>query len=288
MNRKMLFVLFAVIILTSCSINNDNAEREIIDFNFNWKFNLGEIKEAKNIDLNDSSWETIRLPHDWSVTQSYTKINTSSSTGFLPGGIGWYRKSFTLPRQDSNKVIWIEFDGIYNNSTIWLNGQLLGTRPYGYSSFSFELSEHLNFGEKPNVISVRVDRSAYADSRWYTGSGIYRNVRLVKTSQLHIAKWSVKITTPKVSKQIAELIVETSLTNKSGSKKNIELEVSIIDNSNSVIESISKEIETLVSNLGLSPTFIPWIPSLKEGFPQDVEAELDGLLNRILSENGGI
>ncbi len=209
-----IFGLFVslLIILVSCNEPVDSV-REIEDFNYDWKFQLADDDTASKLSFDDSDWEKINVPHDWSIEVGYQKENGAASTGFAVGGIGWYRKAFTLPKGDETKEIRVVFDGVYNNSSVWINGHFLGKRPYGYSTFSYNLSEHLKFDGSENVIAVKVDRTAYIDSRWYTGSGIYRKVQLIKTNPLHIKQWGVQITTPKVSSRIAEVHVTARVEN---------------------------------------------------------------------------
>jgi len=202
--------LFLIIILgvTSCK---EGQSRSIEDFNYNWKFNLGDESKASEPDFNDNNWKSITVPHDWSIEAGYLKEGeTASSTGFVPGGIGWYRKAFTLNPEDKDKHISVLFDGVYNNSSVWINGHFLGKRPYGYSSFSYDLTNHLKI-EGDNVIAVKVDRKAYVDSRWYTGSGIYRKVQLIKKSKLHLKQWGIKITTPDVTEKSAKVAITTEI-----------------------------------------------------------------------------
>ncbi|EMI56862.1 sugar-binding domain-containing protein [Rhodopirellula sallentina] len=183
------------------------------DFNFGWLFakcdrSDGSIAVIPDADL---KFQKINLPHDWSIRESYRQENTAASTGFLPGGVAWYRKSFRLPASDRGRNIRIEFDGVYCRSDVWINGHHLGFRPNGYSSFSYDLTPHLRFGDSTNEIIVKVDHSAYVDSRWYTGSGIYRNVRLVKTAPTHIPQWGVRVTTPLVREDHAAINVRVEI-----------------------------------------------------------------------------
>lgn len=240
-----------LIILASCG--KESTSRQTIDFNFNWKFAKGDFSNGYNINFDDSKWEEIKVPHDWSIKTSYQKENTAASTGFVEGGIGWYRKSFNIPESDKGKVIWVEFDGVYCNSEVWINGNHLGFRPNGYSSFSYDLTKYLNYGDKPNIISVKVDHSAYVDTRWYTGSGIYRNVRLVKTSPTYIPQWGVHITTEKVSASSADIIVKTEVSGKMD--KPVEVEVSLIDNKGKIVATqnvTSKEGDIFEAKINLN------------------------------------
>ena len=161
--------------------------RQVIDFNNNWKFYLGDDSAAVNPLYNDTKWRKLSLPHDWSIESNFMKdAPATNQGGSLPGGIGWYRKTFTVPAASKNKNVFIEFDGVYKNSEVWINGKYLGKRPYGYADFSYDLTAALFF-DKANVIAVKVDNSQQPDSRWYTGSGIYRNVKL-----LMVKKWITK------------------------------------------------------------------------------------------------
>ena len=147
-------------------------------FNDNWEFTLNESPT-----LPSSGWKKVDIPHDWSIEGTPSR-DLASCTGYLPGGIGWYRKTFTV--SDSKPKHYIYFEGVYNRSEVYLNGHLLGKRPNGYVSFMYDLTPYLKAGT--NELSVRVDHSRYADSRWYTGSGIYRNMWLVSAEETHLAQ----------------------------------------------------------------------------------------------------
>jgi len=152
----------------------------------------------------------LNLPHDWSIEGEFSETAPAGTGGgALPGGTGWYRKSFTIPTTSKGKLIFIEFDGVYRNSEVWINGHYLGKRPYGYSTFEYELTPHLIYGAKPNVIEVKVDNSQQPNSRWYSGSGIYRNVWLTTLDPFHIEHWGTYVTTPDVTEQSAAVVVKT-------------------------------------------------------------------------------
>jgi beta-galactosidase len=156
-----------------------SAQRGIVKFNKDWKFFLGDDSAARKIKYDDSKWRTLNLPHDWSIEGAFSeKYPTTFNQGSLPAGIGWYRKTFAIPTSSKERRVFINFDGIYRNSEVWINGNYLGKRPSGYISFQYELTPYLRFGNEKNVIAVRVDNSKQPNSRWYTGSGIYRNVWL--------------------------------------------------------------------------------------------------------------
>lgn len=180
-------------------------------FNTGWKFHPGDVPDGQADGLNDGAWREVNLPHDWSIEGPFSE-RWASATGYLPGGIGWYRKEFDAPSSWSGQRVAIEFDGVYRNSTVWINGHLLGHRPNGFVSFRYDLTPYLRIGDR-NTLAVRVDHSCFADSRWYTGSGIYRNVRLVVTPPISIRPWGVFATTPTVNPESAEVLVEVSLEN---------------------------------------------------------------------------
>ncbi|VGO17565.1 Beta-galactosidase BoGH2A [Pontiella desulfatans] len=188
-----------------------NAGRRVEDFNRGWKFNLGNVPEAKAAAFDDSGWRGVKLPHDWSVELSFTN-NAGGCTAWLPGGIGWYRKTFMVPAASQGKTVRVDFDGVYNNSDVWINGRHLGHRPYGYTPFSYDLSEHLDYGGE-NTIVVKADRSRFMDSRWYPGSGIYRNVKLVTLNKVRIKQHGVFITTPEVTSKCAIVQMDVTLEN---------------------------------------------------------------------------
>src|SRR5213078_1975419 len=176
-------VVFAVLLLLL-------AQRQTMSFDRDWRFHLGDVPGAEQPAFDDSRWRRLDLPHDWSIEGAFSEQNPAGvAGGALPGGVGWYRKTFTVPARDSGKVVFVEFDGVYRNSEVWINGQYLGKRPYGYSSFRYELTPNVRFGAGRNVIAVRVDNSQQPNSRWYSGSGIYRHVRLVTTDPVHVDQW---------------------------------------------------------------------------------------------------
>lgn len=145
------------------------------------------------------------------------KAPAGTGGGALPGGIGWYRKTFAIDAALKGKLFFFQFDGVYRNSEVWINGHYLGKRPYGYSTFEYELTPHLVYGAKPNVIAVKVDNSQQPNSRWYSGSGIYRNVWLSTLDPVHIEQWGTYVTTPEVSEQSASVVVKTKVSNRSNS-----------------------------------------------------------------------
>jgi beta-galactosidase len=185
-----------------------------ITFNNNWKFYLGENSDAAIASFDDKNWRTLQLPHDWSIELPFDSASpTGTGGGALRGGIGWYRKTFTLPQTDKAKNIFIDFDGVYCNSEVFINGHSLGIRPNGYISFRYDLTPYLKYGNEKNTLAVKVDNSKQPNSRWYSGSGIYRNVWLVKTNKIYVDHWGTYITTPDVNNSKAVVKTKTSIVN---------------------------------------------------------------------------
>jgi len=212
MLNKWLRAQHLAFILVLCSLvsHSQNPPRTVSLFNNDWKFFLGDDRRAKDPLFDDASWRTLDLPHDWSIEFPFDSTSpTGTGGGALRGGTGWYRKTFLLPGSSEGKNIFIDFDGVYMNSEVWINGHLLGLRPNGYISFRYDLTAFLNFGNKNNVIAVRVDNARQPNSRWYSGSGIYRNVWLVTAGKLFVDQWGTYITTPLVSSQLASVRVAT-------------------------------------------------------------------------------
>lgn len=224
---KILYLFIIILLLSSCVASTKGRLNE--DFTQDWKFHLSDDSLASAVQYDDSGWRTLDLPHDWSIEADFSADNPATpGGGALPGGIGWYRKEFVINKSDEDKNIYIDFDGIYWNSKVWINGHLLGERPNGYVSFRYDLTPHIRFGEK-NVIAVRVDNSQQPNSRWYSGSGIYRNVWLVTTNTLHVDHWGTYVTTPQVTRDNADINIETSVRNTSGEPRCFELYSILLD-----------------------------------------------------------
>ncbi len=209
-------------------------------FNRDWKFNPGDRPAASAVSFDDSVWRTLNLPHDWSIEGDFDIKNPATpGGGALPGGIGWYRKTFYLPPSDRGKNIYIEFDGVYRMAEVWINDHYLGKKPYGYSSFRYDLTPHLQFGNEPNVISVRVDNSQQPNSRWYSGSGIYRNVWLVKTGTIAVDHWGTFVTTPSVTENNARVEISTRIRNTTGTSVKISVRSGIYDHNNQLVSEVT-------------------------------------------------
>jgi beta-galactosidase len=228
--KKIRFSLIGLVIafgIAACK-PSDKDIRVSENFNDDWSFILGDEAGAADIAYNDSGWRKLSVPHDWSIEGSFSSTHPATAGGgALPGGIGWYRKSFLLPGSDSVKNIFIDFDGVYRCSEVYINGHRLGMRPNGYISFRYDLTPYLNFRTEINVIAVKVDNSKQPNSRWYSGSGIYRNVRLVKTSQYFVDLWGTNITTPKIESAHAEVVVRSTIRNSSDAASALEIVTSL-------------------------------------------------------------
>lgn len=242
MKNRKLTILISIVILLISNIMNAQIQRAQ-DFNFDWKFQLQkDTVVSKTIPLNDVDWREIRLPHDWSVESSFSN-NYEGATGYLPGGVAWYQKHFSTPKDVNEKKVFILFDGVYNNAKFYLNGKYLGENPYGYSPVYFDMTNFLKTDGSENVISVYVDHSRYADSRWYTGSGIYRNVKLITTNKLHIPIWGTFVTTPEVTSEKATVKVETKVKNDAKKGSKFTVQTKIIDAKGNQVAVQQKEVK---------------------------------------------
>lgn len=219
-------------------------------FNDGWKFNLGDVPDAKNKNYDDEAWRNLTLPHDWSIEQDFNKNSPSTHEGgFLDGGIGWYRKSFVLPKEMEGKKITIDFDGVYMDSYIYVNGVQVGNHPYGYTPFSFDITDNLICdGVTENVISVKVN-NRQPSSRWYSGSGIYRDVKLTVTDKVHVEQYGTYVTTPNLKSEYstgkATVNIKTDIANEEGSDKEVTLVSTIYDSEGNVVgDSSSTQVIT--------------------------------------------
>ena len=203
--------LLLFLVLGGCTSAERVTDNRRQDFTADWTFHLGDDSAASRPDYDDTAWRILHLPHDWAIEGEFSRDNPSGTGGgALPGGIGWYRKTFTVDKADEGKRLYIDFDGVYMNSEVFINGHSLGLRPYGYVSFSYDLTPHIKWGGK-NVVAVRVDNAEQPNSRWYSGCGIYRNVWLTKLNPVHIAQWGTFITAEDVSKNSARLNIRTKI-----------------------------------------------------------------------------
>ena len=245
---KRLYTLIILFVLCAASL----SAREVINFNKDWKFclNIEEGLDPSVPGFDDRGWRTLDVPHDWAIEGDFDEHNPSGTGGgALPGGIGWYRKTFTVSKKDKDKVFNIEFDGVYMNSSVYINGHLLGTRPYGYISFSYDLIPYINWNGE-NVIAVRVDNSDQPNSRWYSGCGIYRDVRIVKTNPVHITQWGTYITSTVNPDGTANVHVQADAFNQSPNTCFATVRHTITDNKGSKVFTGETEVQRLNASGG--------------------------------------
>ncbi|QNE40012.1 glycoside hydrolase family 2 protein [Hymenobacter sp. NBH84] len=216
-------------------------ERRTLLFNDDWRFHKGDVAAGETTGLDDHAWHTVLLPHDWSIEGPFSQ-EWASATAFLPGGVGWYRKSFEVPAEMRGKKVFVYFDGVYKNSEVWLNGHSLGKRPSGFASFEYELTPYLNSNGK-NLLAVKAEHSQVADSRWYTGSGIYRNVYLVGTAPVHVARWGVGFTTPEVTAAAATGQVTVAVTNASTTATPVLVKAILADAKGKVVATMQQQVQ---------------------------------------------
>jgi beta-galactosidase len=248
---------------------NAAPARVITPFDADWRFLQSNTPiAAEQPAFADSAWRTLNVPHDWSIEGPFDQnAATRGSGAFLPSGVAWYRKHFSLPPAFASRRVFIEFDGIMQNSDVWINGQLLGHRPFGYVSFRYELTGKLNFGDTAaNVLTVRADTSAQPASRWYSGAGIYRHVRLVVTDPVHLDQWATFVTTPdnvipsgpSMSTGSAVVRVQTSVLNQSAATRDVTLHITVLDPSGKAVATADTAAHSVAA--GQSAAFQHDIP----------------------------
>jgi beta-galactosidase len=243
--------------------------REIIPLMKEWYFHRGDIATGQDPKLDDDEWRELDLPHDWTIegrfiehrNENWSRLeNFDHRIGYLPQGIGWYRKHFTISDTNKEKQVKIQFDGVYRNAEVWINGEYLGCRPYGYSSFYYDLTPHIKFG-KNNIIAVKVDNTGVS-SRWYSGSGIYRKVFITLCDNIHVDQWGTYWTTPEITAEHAKVNLQTSLVRENeNSAELIDLISEIYSGKDKVTEVITKQVE-IKKTLTVSQEIIIKTPKL--------------------------
>lgn len=238
---KLILFLFFSLLLSSTCFGQSSETRTVIDFNNGWQFIQSDFKSVDDAINNKVEWQPVTLPHDWSIAGPFSEKNPATNLGgALPGGTGWYKKIFTVSRKDRAKQISVAFDGVYRNSEVWINRHYLGKRPYGYSSFVYDITPYLN-DEKPDTIFVKVDNAQQPNSRWYTGSGINRNVWLIKKNRIAIAHWGTFIQTKKVNDNRTDVYEEIKIDNKENASSSVILKSTVYDaNGKAVADNIEK------------------------------------------------
>lgn len=253
---KIFFLQFSCLLsllLVSCNTAN---YREQIPFGNEWLFIKGASDQAPP-QVDDSQWQRVDVPYDWSIGGPYVDASKNNSeidhealgvhqgnrsTGYAQGGNGWYKKIFTLPDNFKDKYVEIQFDGVYMYSDVWINGTHLGHRHYGYAAFQYDLTPYLNFGAENTLIVKTTNKM---ESRWFSGSGILRPVKLMVTSPVHVATWGTYITTPQISEQEAVVSVETKIENKGAGAQELILQTTLFDADNRKVAQIQSEVLSL-------------------------------------------
>ena len=252
--RAILHFLSSLLILATLAAGSA-AERQRVSLDSDWKFALADARGAEQPAFPDAGWRTLNVPHDWSIEGAFAETNsTGGAGGFLPAGVGWYRKHFTVPAGYAGLRVRVVFDGVMANSNVWLNGVHLGHRPNGYVSFCYDLSAALKAGPgQTNVLAVRADNSAQPASRWYAGAGIYRHVWLLATEPVHIDLWGSFVTTPEVKPDSAQVRLQTTVLNESTGPKEISVQSLILSPAGQIAQT--EETKAQLIEAGRSAAF---------------------------------
>lgn len=246
-SSTLLVLLIGMFLVGACGKKNEAFSNRKVSFNSDWSFHLNDSLKDNDTISTTTAWRSLDLPHDWSIEGKFDEKSPAGyGGGALTGGLGWYKKTFKVAAEDSTKITTITFDGVYRNSQVWINGHYLGKRPNGYIGFQYELTPYLNYGDQNNEIIVKVDNSKQPNSRWYSGSGIFRNVWLETTDKLHVAQWGTYITTPKVTNEQATVQLETTVQNQNGTAQKATLTTTIYKEDTKVT-SVTQDI-TIAAN----------------------------------------
>lgn len=301
-HRTPIILLFITCFLTQSFAKV--SQREML-FDDNWKFSLQDVKGAEKPSFNDKTWRSIDLPHDWSIEKlpgqeagkvigPFSKESIgSTATGYTVGGVAWYRKTFTLNSNVKYKSTIISFDGVYMNCDVWINGKLLGSHPYGYTAFDYDISNFLNSAGKPNVIAVKVKNEG-KNSRWYSGSGIYRHVWLIQKQAVSIAQNGICVNTERIAENNAIVSISSEVENKSGKSTASKLLINILDSDGKtvqIVESPTKTIST-VSEVFTQSISIPqpklWSVETPNLYNAEIQVITDGIVTDKVSTTFGV
>jgi beta-galactosidase len=251
-------LLIAALTIVTLAVGTARAERAVLSLNDGWRFALGEHAGADAASYDDNRWRQLDLPHDWAAEAPFAADAAQGEMGgYKPGGIGWYRRTFDVPAKLANQQLRLEFDGVYMNSEVWLNGHRLGLRPYGYISFGYDLTPYLRPGH--NVLAVRVDNSKEPSARWYHGCGIYAPVRLVATDAVHVSPWGVQVIATSITSNLATVEIKTDVTNTTKVLSPITLRTTVLNPSGTQI-AISEEMLALTATSENSATQLLQVP----------------------------
>jgi len=278
--KSYFFSLLAIILFFSCKNQSEEFVR-VQCFDTGWKFFYGDLPQASDVALDDNLWKTLDLPHDWSIELPFSKEFGEIATGQKVGGTGWYRKNFTLKPEQDNKLIQLYFEGSYMETEVWLNGRKVDFHPYGYTSFFCDITSFCNPVGEENLLAVKVSNLGKT-SRWYSGSGIYRHVKMLTTDRLHFDNWGVYITSPIVSEEQATINISAKIINDAEIWREIDVLIQIKDNNGKVVSrkviqsidliegektTIKKEIDLIKPSLWSieSPVLYTATLSIKDG-----------------------
>lgn len=246
--KLIVLALLSATLFVLCPAAAGQTQRQS-SLDADWRFTVGDPAGAEQPGFDSSHWRTLDVPHDWSIEGPFDQKNATGGAGaFLPGGVGWYRKYLSIEDGNPANRIFIEFDGVMANSDVWINGFHLGKRPYGYASFCYELTGHVSAGKGTNnLLAVRVDNSAQPASRWYTGAGIYRHVRLIITDSVHVDHWGTFVTTPRISANQATVHVRSTIVNQSAAAREISLRIELRDAANRLAQTANTKAVTIAA-----------------------------------------
>ena len=274
--KKIVLIGFLIVQINVLSAQGFGQSALITD----WKFNLGDVRLGENESLDDSDWENVQVPHDWSVKQ-FASPQLASCTGYLPGGIGWYRTKINIPANSNSYYLY--FEGVYNKSEVYINGKWLGKQYDGYTSFMYDITSFVRPGDN-NVVAVRVDHSKDADSRWYTGSGIYRKVHLIEANNTHIGLYGVFYTAEVVNESKAVITVETTIIKHVKNSATVKVNYELFDSKGTLITSVEKKIP----DTDFVSTTVSQVINVKNPKLWGINSPYLYVLKTTVSENGKI
>ncbi|MFV0365985.1 MAG: sugar-binding domain-containing protein [Mangrovibacterium sp.] len=245
--RKIFFLLACILVASNSmaqfKLNQQPEARKVISLDKDWAFIAEDVAGAEALKYKDKAWRKLDVPHDWSIEGTFDRDEPSGrGGGYLPTGIGWYRKTLEIPKEYADKKVYVHFDGVMSNSSVYVNGTEVGNRAYGYSAFQYDITDYLVTGKK-NVLAVRCDNSMQPNSRWYTGCGIYRHVNLIVADKINIDNWGVFITTPSISKEKAVVKIQTTVTNHTEKAQLIAVKSTLYSPENKAVADDVKSVQ---------------------------------------------
>lgn len=257
--HKILLVILGIFFFRHNANSQTPSPRIKTNIDFNWRFYLGDVQDGQSSSLNDKHWKLIDVPHDFSMEGKYDSAN-SPANAYLPGGIGWYRKSIEWNKGWTNKLVLIDFDGVYRNSKVWINGHFLGEHINGYLGYQYNLTPYLKRGK--NIIAVRVDNSRIPSARWYTGSGIDRHAWLITTGKIHVAFQGTYVRTPEVDSQKATVLLTTTINNGIGKSAKVQIISAIVNKAGKEVAARHSHVFLNTGDSNIADTFHVVNPSL--------------------------